>query len=60
MLTAYEKSYQAKGVNLTIKIETEYQTADEAREVLRFMADCSHNFYLELAQQQTDALNSTP
>jgi len=43
------------GTEVEIRIKTEHSCPDELAEALRFMASCSHRFYLEAAEQAKHA-----
>ena len=43
-----EKIYQREnGTEILIKMKTECHTSEELEEALSFMAECSHQFYLD-------------
>ena len=51
-MTEHSNIYRSEdGTEVEIKIKAECHTQDDARKALSFMAQCSHQFYLETAEK---------
>ena len=56
-IAEHKKIYtNENGVELEIKMKAECSTDGEMREALSFMAQSSHNFYLEMAKEISNGL----
>ena len=51
-MTEYSNIYRSEdGTEVEIKMKTGCKTANDMRKSLGFMAQCSHQFYLEAAEK---------
>ena len=60
-MTEYSNIYRSEdGTEVEIKMKTGCKTANDMRKSLGFMAQCSHQFYLEAAEKFREETGGGP